>query len=199
MRRPDELLDHAAASLSAELANGITRRSFLGRLGATVMTALGGASVAAAFAPEKADAFHLCGHIWTTGSCPSPSALPRIDRLGYPIRVADGRPVDNLGRLVDPDGFPVNEHGDRLLDPNGDPLGPAPRTRICEDWVPERFGISAVTQGSWYRCCNGQIRKLVDCCSPHRRRINGDASLTGYCYTGRRVFCVMYYDTHLPC
>lgn len=199
MRRPDELLDQAAASLSAELATGITRRSFLGRLGAAVMTALGGASVAAALAPEKAEAFHLCGHIWTTGSCPSPSALPRIDRLGYPIRPSDGKPVDNLGRLVGPNGFPVNEAGERLRGPDGDLLTRGPRTRICEDWIPEQFGISAVTQGSWYRCCNGQIRKLVDCCSPSRRRINGDASLTGYCYTGRRVFCVMYYDTHLPC
>ena len=61
------------------------------------------------------------------------------------------------------------------------------------------FGIDAVTQGSWYRCCGGQIRKLVDRCSRSRRRINGDASLVGYCYTGRRVFCVMYYDTGLPC
>ncbi|MBA2537091.1 MAG: hypothetical protein H0V20_06620 [Actinobacteria bacterium] len=199
MPRPDALLDRAAAGLSSELASGITRRSFLGRVGAAVMTAMGGATVAAALAPEKAEAFHLCGHIWTTGSCPSPNPFPRIDRLGYPIRVSDGKPVDNLGRLIDGDGFPVNAAGERLRGPDGEALERGPRTRICEDWVPEQFGISAVTQGSWYRCCNGQIRKLVDCCSPSRRRINGDASLTGYCYTGRRVFCVMYYDTHLPC
>lgn len=199
MQRPDELLDRAAAGLSSELASGITRRSFLGRIGAAVMTAMGGATVAAALAPEKAEAFHLCGHIWTTGSCPSPNRFPRIDRLGYPIRVSDGKPVDNLGRLVDADGFPVDAAGERLRGPDGEALERGPRTRICEDWVPEQFGISAVTQGSWYRCCNGQIRKLVDCCSPSRRRINGDASLTGYCYSGRRVFCVMYYDTHLPC
>ena len=43
------------------------------------------------------------------------------------------------------------------------------------------------------------MRKLVDCCSHSTRRINGDASLTGYCYKGRRVFCVMYYDTKVKC
>jgi hypothetical protein len=43
------------------------------------------------------------------------------------------------------------------------------------------------------------VRKLVDCCSRHKRRINGDASLTGYCYKGRRVFCVMYFQTKVPC
>ena len=43
------------------------------------------------------------------------------------------------------------------------------------------------------------VRKLIDCCTRSRRRINGDAALTGYCYSGRRVFCVMYYDTRIPC
>ena len=43
------------------------------------------------------------------------------------------------------------------------------------------------------------MRKLVDCCSYSRRRINGDGSLTGYCYKGRRVFCVMYFQTKVPC
>jgi hypothetical protein len=43
------------------------------------------------------------------------------------------------------------------------------------------------------------VRKLIDCCSYSRTRINGDRSLTGYCYRGRRVFCVLYYDTKVPC
>jgi hypothetical protein len=53
--------------------------------------------------------------------------------------------------------------------------------------------------GSWHRCCGGQVRKLMDCCSFRRKRINGDAALTGYCYGGRKVFCVIYYDTKIPC
>ena len=198
MSRPEQILDRAAGTLSTELANGLTRRSFLGRLGAFVMTAVGGGVVAAAVA-EDADAFHLCGHIWTTGSCPSPLGMPRIDARGYPLRPKDGRPIDNLGRLVNAYGFPINATGQRLRGPDGQLLPRAPRTRICEDWVPERFGIDAVTQGSWYRCCGGRIRKLTDCCSRSRRRINGDAALHGYCYTGRRVFCVMYYDTNVAC
>jgi hypothetical protein len=196
---PSELLDDAAASLSTELANGLTRRSFIGRVGAFVTALVGGSAVAAAVKPEEADAFHICGHIWTTGSCPSPLGLPRIDRAGYPIRPKDGRPVDNLGRLVNGEGFPVNSEGTRLRGPDGNALPRGPRTRLCEDWVPEQFGIDAVTQGAWYRCCFGRIRKLTDCCSTSRYRINGDAALTGYCYTGRRVFCVMYYDTTVSC
>jgi hypothetical protein len=199
MRRPEELLDEAGGALAANLASGLTRRSFLGRVGAAILGIMGGSAVAAAVRPDEADAFHLCGHIWTTGSCPSPYTLPRIDRSGFPIRPNDARPVDNLGRLVDANGFPIHENGQRMAGPDGNALPRGPRTRICEDWIPERFGIDAVTQGSWYRCCGGQIRKLVDCCSRSRRRINGDASLTGYCYSGRRVFCVMYYDTGLPC
>lgn len=199
MRRPDELLDGAARSFSARLAAGMTRRSFLGRLGGVALAAAGGTAVAAAVKPEEAEAFHLCGHIWTTGSCPSPLNLPRVNRDGYPIRPKDGRPIDNLGRRVNRDGYPVNERGERLLGPDGRPLERAPRTRLCEDWVRERFGLNPVVQGSWYRCCNGQIRKIVDCCTPSRKRINGDASLVGYCWSGRRVFCILYYDSGLPC
>ncbi len=199
MRRPDELLDGAADALSTGLASGMTRRSFLGRLGVAAMGLLGGSSIAAALVPDDADAFHICGHIWTTGSCPTPYVLPRIDSRGLPLRPRDGRPIDNLGRLIDADGNPIDELGQPLLGPDGEPLPRSPRTRICEDWVPEQFGIDAVTQGAWYRCCSGQIRKIVDCCTKTTRRINGDAALTGYCYRGRRVFCVMYYDTGLPC
>ena len=53
--------------------------------------------------------------------------------------------------------------------------------------------------GAWYRCCGGRVRKLVDCCGTVRNRINGDKALTGYCYKGRKVFCVMYYDTKVKC
>jgi len=199
VRRPDELLGEAGESLATGLASGITRRSFLGRVGVTVLGIVGGSAVAAAVDPDEAAAFHFCGHIYTTGSCPSPLGVPRIDRNGYPLRAKDGRRIDNLGRLVNANGYPIRENGTRLRGPDGRLLPRAPRTRICADWVPERFGIDARIQGSWYRCCNDQIRKLVDCCSRSRRRINGDASLRGYCYAPRRVFCVQYYDTGLPC
>jgi hypothetical protein len=199
MPRPERLLDGAADGLASRLASAMTRRSFLGRLGTAALAVAGGSAVKAAVAPDEAEAFHLCGHIWTTGSCPSPYKLPRIDRRGFPIRPEDARPIDNLGRLVDEQGFPIYESGERMIGPDGLELERGPRTRICEDWVPERFGIDAVTQGSWYRCCGGQVRKIVDCCSRSRRRVNGDASLVGYCYRGRRVFCIMYYDTGLPC
>ena len=63
----------------------------------------------------------------------------------------------------------------------------------------EQHGVDAVMQGSWHRCCDGQIRKLRDCCTTATRRINGDAALRGYCYGQRSVFCVTYQDTGVPC
>ncbi|HEY7561206.1 MAG TPA: twin-arginine translocation signal domain-containing protein [Gaiellaceae bacterium] len=198
---PRDALDRSAERLSAKLAESTTRRSFLGRLGAAALAVAGGSAVAAAVKPDEADAFHFCGHIWTTGSCPSPyPPLSRIDRKGFPLHPKNGKPIDNLGRFVDPAGNPVDGNGNRLVGPDGDELPAGPRTRICEDWTRERHGLNDVrTQGSWFRCCGGQIRKLVDCCSHSQRRINGDASLVGYCWGGRRVYCVMYYDTGLPC
>jgi hypothetical protein len=185
--------------LSELVAERTSRGGFLARVGRALLLAAGGSVVAAALKPDEADAFHFCGHIFTTDSCPHPTGLPRVDTRGFPLRAKDGKPVDNLGRPIDRLGRPVDERGALLVDPVGRPLPPAPRSRVCQDAVPERFGIRVSVDGAWYRCCGGRVRKLIDCCSRHVKRVNGDASLIGYCYAGRRVFCVMYYDTNVPC
>jgi hypothetical protein len=99
--------------------------------------------------------------------------------------------VDTLGR-------PVDAHGNLLRDPDGNPLPRAPRTRVCLK-AGREHGFRGQIDGAWYRCCNGHIRKLVDCCGYTTYRINGDYALTGYCYSGRHVFCVMYFDTKIAC
>ena len=189
-RRQCVLSEHVAASTS--------RRGFLARTGKLLLAVTSGGFVLEALRAQKAEAFHFCGHIYTTGSCPHPTGLPRIDANGFPLRAADGEPVDDLGRPVDKLGRPVDAHGKLLRDPDGNPLPAAPRTRICAKTGRE-FGFRGQVDGAWYRCCNGHIRKLVDCCGYTKYRINGDYALTGYCYSGRHVFCVMYYDTKIAC
>ena len=116
----------------------------------------------------------------------------RLDQLTestLPVRL--GRPIDKAGR-------PVDSHGHVLLDPDGNPLPPAPRTRVCQA-AARAHDFRAYHDGSWYRCCGGHVRQLLDCCGYVTNRINGDAALTGYCYRGRHVFCVTYYDTKVKC
>lgn len=175
-----------------------SRRDFLGKAIATAGAVAAGSTVTALIEPGEAEAFHFCGHIYTTDGCPHPTGLPRIDSRGRPLRAADGRRVDDLGRLIDASGLPIDDGGRPLLDPDGRRLPAAPRTAVCS-LVGRRYGFRARTDGAWYRCCGGNVRKLVDCCTPESRRINGDAGLTGYCYQGRKVFCVMYYDTRVRC
>jgi hypothetical protein len=184
--------------LSDALAGGTSRRGFLGRTGGWLLAAATGTAALAA-GTEDADAYHYCGHTYTTGSCPHPTGIPRVDLHGYPLRHRDGKPVDDLGRPIDRHGHPLDERGQRLRDPDGRPLPPAPRTRVCQDGVPARYGFPTQIDGSWYRCCGGRVRRLMDCCAFTARRINGDAALTGYCYGGRNVFCVMYFETQVPC
>jgi len=181
------------------LATSTSRRGFLARVSRLLTLAAGAGAVRALVSPGEADAFHFCGHIYTTDSCPHPTGLPRIDAQGYPLRAVDGAPVDDLGRPIDAAGNPIDASRRRLLDPDGRPLPPAPRSRLCQEAVAERFDLHTRIDGAWYRCCGGHVRKLVDCCARTRKRINGDGALTGYCYSGRRVFCVMYYDTKIPC
>jgi hypothetical protein len=185
-------------SASERLAKSTSRRGFLSRLGKALLLAAGGGTVAAALDPEESSAYHFCGHTYTTGSCPHPTGLPRIDARGLPLRAKDGVPIDNLGRPIDDEGRPLDEDGRLLRDLEGRPLPPAPRTPVCKE-VERRFGFNTQIDGSWYRCCGGRVRKLMDCCSYSNHRINGDASLTGYCYEGRKVFCVMYHQTTVPC
>jgi hypothetical protein len=204
--RPDRRLDGAGERLAHRLASSTTRRSFIGALGAALLGATAGRSDGGirrpvpGTEPIEGGWFGFCGHYWTTGSCKGPYRLPRVDREGKPLRPEDGRPVDDAGRLINDLGQPVDEAGNRLLQANGQPLPRTPRNRLCQDGVRTRYKLDdAVLQGSWYRCCNGQIRKLWDCCSVSRRRINGDASVRGYCYGDRKVFCVVYVDTGVPC
>ena len=211
----------AGDDLAHALAASTTRRSFLGRVAAGTMALLGVPLAGSLPMPARGDVtdrpgggriagrvpgtepagswFGFCGHYWTTGSCPGPFHFPRVDARGLPLRPTDGRPVDDLGRLVDGAGRPVGEDGAPLMAPDGEPLPSAPRTRLCEDWAVQAYGLNAVTQGSWYRCCNGVVRRLADCCSTSRRRINGDTALVGYCHGGRTVFCVIYMETGVPC
>ena len=181
------------------LAGDTSRRGFLARVGAALLAGTAGGIVAKVVKPGDADAYtNFCGHTFTTGSCIHPLGLPRVDSRGRPIRPSDGKPVDNIGRLVNAKGLPISADGDLKRDPDGLPLPPAPRTPICKQTA-KTYGIEAHPQGAWYRCCDGTVRKLWDCCSHHDRRINGDAALRGYCYGGRKVFCVTYYQTHVPC
>ncbi len=206
MPQPDGPLDRGARGLARRLAAGSTRRSFLAGVAAGALAAVGVRAAPAEGAGRLPGTeripggwYGFCGHYFTTGSCQGPHELPRIDARGFPLRPADGRPVDNLGRLIDGLGRPVDEAGALLLAPDGGVMPRAPRTRLCEDQTRRRFDVNVVTQGAWYRCCGGQIRKLTDCCTSGPVRINGDRGLRGYCRPGRRVFCVMYYDTGVPC
>ena len=83
-----------------------------------------------------------------------------------------------------PAGSPVGTDGKVLRDPDGRPLPPAPRTKVCERDRRATTASPPHIDGGWYRCCGGSVRKLVDCCSTSNTRINGDQALEGYCYRG---------------
>ncbi len=181
------------------LATATSRRGFLARVSEALVAVAGAGTAVRLAGADPAEAYtNFCGHLYTTGNCPHPTGLPRIDRQGRPLRARDGVRVDDLGRRVDDEGRPIDEDARLLTDPDGRPLPPVPRSRLCAA-VGERYDFRPYVDGSWHRCCGGQVRSLVDCCGYVRRRINGDGALTGYCYRGRKVFCVMYRDTKIPC
>lgn len=176
------MLERTALRGGVALARRTTRRSFLGRLGRGFVALVGGPFVAVALAPDRAEAFHVCGHIFTTGSCPHPFAPEtRIDRYGYPVHPEYGYPVDDDGEI-----YVSKEQS---------------RRKICQQRVPDEYPFTGEPRygGGWSRCCKGRIRRIHDCCSYSDTRINGDRSVTGYCFGGRKVFCIAYRDTTTRC
>jgi hypothetical protein len=172
----------AVERASIELAERTSRRSFLGRVGRGLVALVGGPFVAVALSPERAEAYHICGHLYTTGSCPHPYApQTRLDKFGYPVHPKYG--------------YPVDDQGDLYVSRN------QTRRRVCQTVVPEQYPFTGrpTFGGGWSRCCNGRIRRIADCCSYSNIRINGDASVTGYCYSGRKVFCIGYRVTNTRC
>ena len=126
--------------LSDRLAADTSRRGFLARVGGAVLAAAGAPTAASLIKPGEAEAFHFCGHIYTTDSCPHPTGIPRVDSRNLPLRAKDGHPVDDLGRLIDKQGRAVDEHGRLLRDLDGAPLPKASRTPVCKA-VGETYGF----------------------------------------------------------
>jgi hypothetical protein len=165
-----------------ELARRTSRRSFLGKLGRTVIALAGGPMVAVALSPERSEAHHICGHTFTTGSCPHPYApLSRTDAYGFPVHPVYGFPVDDNGFVY---------LSDRQR-----------RRKVCETFVPDLYTFVNNPRygGGWSRCCDGRVRHIQDCCSHSRTRINGDASVRGYCPRSLRVFCITYRELNVRC
>lgn len=165
-----------------ELARRTSRRSFLGRLGKTIVAMAGGSMVAVALSPGRAEAHHICGHTFTTGSCPHPFApLSRTDLYGFPVHPRFGYAVDDEGEIY------LSER--------------QTRSKVCQTVVPERFPFVRNPRygGGWSRCCNDRVRHIQDCCSTSNTRINGDGAVRGYCPRGRQVFCITYRELNVKC
>jgi hypothetical protein len=165
-----------------ELARRTSRRSFIGKVGRALVALAGGQMVAVALAPDRAEAHHICGHIFTTGSCPHPYApLSRTDAHGFPVHPSYGYPVDDDGAI-----YLSREQT---------------RRKVCQTVVPEVHPSVAnpAYGGGWSRCCGDRVRHIQDCCSTSRTRINGDSAVRGYCPRGRRVFCITYRELNVRC
>jgi hypothetical protein len=173
----------ATEIVGRHIASRTSRRGFLGRVGRGVVALAGGGFVASALAPERAEAYHICGHTYTTGSCPHPySPLTRLDRYGYPVHPTYG--------------YPVADDGSRFVDP-----AEQERHKTCQEYVPMFYPFVKDPRigGGWTRCCSGRLRHIVDCCSSSKIRINGDYAVTGYCPKGTRVFCIGYRELTKRC
>lgn len=184
-RRADDGRDRPSGRIDRaedRLARRTSRRSFLGRIGRTVVAMAGGSTVAVALSPGRAEAHHICGHTFTTNSCPHPYApLSRTDLYGFPVHPRFGYAVDDDGEIY------LSER--------------QTRSKVCQAVVPEQYPFVHNPRygGGWSRCCNDRVRHIQDCCSTSDIRINGDGAVRGYCPRGLKVFCITYRELNVKC
>ena len=61
-----------------------SRRGFLAKVSGVLMATAGARTAVSLIAPSEAEAYHFCGHIYTTDSCPTrpacPGSTPRAGR-----------------------------------------------------------------------------------------------------------------------
>src|SRR3954464_6564455 len=82
-------------ALAEGLAVRPPRGGLLARVGRALVAGAAGGVVAKAIKPGEAEAYHFCGHIYTTASCPHSTYLPRVDVRGLPLRAKDRVPADD--------------------------------------------------------------------------------------------------------
>jgi hypothetical protein len=142
----------------------------------------GGGLVVSAMDPDRAQAHHICGHTYTTNSCPHPyDPLTRVDVHGYPLHPTYGYAVDDEGKVF-------TNHKQK-------------RSKTCEATTPKLYPFIGKARygGGWTRCCYGRLRQIHDCCSKSSIRINGDGAVRGYCQPGLKVFCITYRELNKRC
>ena len=185
------------------IASSSSRRGFLARVGKGMAAVTAGGVVAKLVEPGEADGYHFCGHIFTTDSCPHP--LGRLDAADRPRRLP-ARSARAASRSTTSAAASTTRasrwtaDGNALQDPDGRPLPPAPRTKVCEEATqrdPRHPHPGRRRLVPLLRRPGPQARRLLldlEQADQRRRRRS-----QGYCYRSRKVFCVMYFDTNVPC
>ena len=163
-----------------ELARRTSRRSFLGRLGRTVVAIAGGSMVAVALEPDRAEAHHICGHLFTTGSCPHPFSPLEDGRLRVPGASALGYPVDDDGAIY------LSER--------------QTRRKVCRPWcraVPVRAepAVRRRLEPLLQRTRSAYPGLLFDRRHSDQRRRRGARLLP----RARKVFCITYRELNVRC
>ena len=165
--RADGRRDRIGEALES-LAGETSRRGLLARAGAALLGRHGRRpSSRKVVKPGDAARLHqlLRPHLHDRARASIRSACRGSTRSGYPHPPQRRRP-DRQHRPAGerPRACRSTHDGDLLRDPDGLPLPPAPRTKVCKR-DRAAYDIEAHPQGSWYRCCGGTVRKLWDCCS----------------------------------
>ena len=127
----------AAGRAADVLAAGTSRRGFLSRVAGGVMAVAGARTAGSLVKPGEAEAYHFCGHIYTTDSARTRPGCRASTRRAARSRAEE--PRSTTWAAIDPQGLPIDEQGKPLLDTDGRRLPPAPHAGMPA--VARRYGF----------------------------------------------------------
>ena len=187
------------ARIADAVASASSRRGFLSKVGAAVMGVAGARDHRIARGAGRGRGVPLLrAHLLRLirdrtppgcrGSTRAGSRSGRATGAGWTTSVCY---IDAAGGPVDDDGFAAagrrrHAAAERVADSRVRRRGRGLR-------LPALRGRRLVSLLRWPRTQAGRLLRHV------RDRINGDKALKGDRYQGRKVFCVMYYETKVKC
>ena len=142
------------------LARDTSRRGFLARVGGALVALTAARTVGTLIEPGEVRRLPLLRPYLHHRFLPAPDG-PAANRLPRLPAARQRRPSDRRHRPARERGraSPWTTTASCCGAPDGRPIPPAPRTRLCER-AGDIYGFGTQIDGAWYRCCGGKVRKL---------------------------------------
>ena len=183
------------------LAGDTSRRGFLARVGAALVAGTAGGVVAKVVKPGDAGRLHELLRPHLHDRLVHPPARPAAGRLA---RLSDPPRRRQAGRQHRPAGEQARDcrsthDGSLMRDPDGLPAAAGAADQDLQARPRQSTDSRPIRRAPGTGAAGGPSASSGTAAPTTTGGSTATPPCSGYCYGGRKVFCVTYYQTHVPC